>query len=285
MEQGKDRTFAGRLRIGAYNIAHGRGIVENPWRIDPKNALADRLDNIAFSLQTEKLDFVVLNEIDVNSCRTHSINQVRHIAEKARFPFRVEQCNIDFSLGPVKHRYGNAVLSRHPISQANQISFPGHSLWETVFLGKKSGLLCTITLPDERQIRLMAVHLEHRLESNRLAAARKIEEIRKSSPAPLILAGDFNSTRLEYPHAHPDPSGQTAISWLMESGAYKTLPLGPLKDDDLTFLSSRPIAVIDWILVPEDWIIVGKRVIASTLSDHGLVVMEVEMPGQYPGKR
>jgi endonuclease/exonuclease/phosphatase family metal-dependent hydrolase len=280
MEQGKDRTFAGRLRIGAYNIAHGRGIVGSPWRIDTKDALIDRLDNIALLLEAEKLDLVVLNEIDVNSCRTYSINQVRHIAEKARFPFWVEQCSIDLALGPLKHRYGNAVLSRHPISQVNQISFPGHSRWETVLLGKKSGLLCTITLPDEKQVRLMAVHLEHRLESNRLGAARKIEEIRKSSPAPLILAGDFNSTRLEYPHARPDPSGQTAISWLLESGAYKTLPSGPLKDEDLTFLSSRPIAVIDWILVPADWIIVGKRTIASALSDHRPVVMEVEMPGQ-----
>jgi endonuclease/exonuclease/phosphatase family metal-dependent hydrolase len=194
--------------------------------------------------------------------------------------------NIDLSLGPITHRYGNAVFSRYPISQVNQISFPGHSLWESVLLGKKSGLLCTIMLPDARQVRLMAVHLEHRQESNRLAAARKIEEIRKSSPAPLILAGDFNSTRLEYPHARPDPSGQTAISWLLESGgAYKTLPSGPLKDEDLTFSSSRPMAIIDWILVPADWIIVGKRVIASALSDHRPVVMEVEMPHLDPGSR
>jgi endonuclease/exonuclease/phosphatase family metal-dependent hydrolase len=278
MEQGKDRTFGGRLRIGAYNIAHGRGTVESVWRVDRKSVLIDRLDNIALLLEAEKLDLVVLNEIDVDSCRTYSINQVRHIAEKALFPFWVEQCNIDLALGPVKHRYGNAVLSRHPISRVNQISFPGHSLWETVLLGKKSGLLCTITLPNAQQVRLMAVHLEHRQESSRLAAARKIQEIRNSSRSPLILAGDFNSTRLEYPHARPDQNGQTAISWLLESGAYRTLPSGPLKADDLTFSSSHPMAIIDWILVPADWIIVEKQVIASTLSDHRPVVMEVEMP-------
>jgi endonuclease/exonuclease/phosphatase family metal-dependent hydrolase len=276
-------NLSGCLRIGAYNIAHGRGNVASPWRIDTKNALVDRLDRIVSLLQAENLDFLVLNEIDINSCRTHSINQVRHVADKAQFPFCVELCNIDLSLGLVKHRYGNSVLSRHPISQVSQISFPGHSLWETLLLGKKSGLLCTITLPDKQQVRLMAVHLEHRLESNRLAAARKIEEIRKSSPVPLVLAGDFNSTRLDYPHATPDPSGQTAISWLLESRAYKTLPSGPLSDADLTYSSSHPMAVIDWILVPADWIIVGKRVIASSLSDHRPVVMEVVMPDRHPG--
>jgi endonuclease/exonuclease/phosphatase family metal-dependent hydrolase len=277
------RSFSGRLRIGAYNIAHGRGIVKGPWRMDTKKGLTDRLDHIALLLQAEKLDFVVLNEIDVSSCRTHCFNQVRHIAEKAQFPYCVEQCNIDFSLGPLKHRYGNAVLSRHPISQVKRISFPGHSFWESVLLGKKSGLLCTITLPDEQQVSLMAVHLEHRLESNRLAAVRRIEESRKSSQAPLILAGDFNSTRLEYPHAQPDPSGQTAISWLLARGGYKTLPSGQLRDDDLTFSSSRPVAVIDWILVPEDWRIVERWVIASTLSDHRPVLMEVAMPSRESG--
>jgi endonuclease/exonuclease/phosphatase family metal-dependent hydrolase len=271
-------VFSGRLRIGSYNIAHGRGDARSSWQVAKKADLLERLDEIAEVLKNERLDLAVLNEVDVNSFRTSGIDQVHHIARQAQFLFRAAQCHIDFSLGPVKHQYGNAVLSRHPISRTQQVSFPGHSSWETALLGKKAGLLCTMTLPDDREIRIMAVHLEHRLESNRLKAAHRIEAARIIAPSPLILAGDFNSTRLEYPMAVPTDGGQTALSWLLETGAYRTLPSGQPQEDDLTFPASHPITVIDWVLVPREWEIVSKRVIATTLSDHRPVVLEAQVP-------
>jgi endonuclease/exonuclease/phosphatase family metal-dependent hydrolase len=274
-----EHGFAGRLRIGTYNIAHGLGEANNVWQVAKKAELLDRLDDIARLLKGERLDLAVLNEVDVNSFRTRGINQVRYIARKAGLPFCVGQCHIDVSLGLVKHRYGNAVLSRHPISQTKRVSFPGHSLWETVLLGKKAGLLCTITLPDAREIRIMAVHLEHRLESKRLEAANRIEEVRRAFPTPLILAGDFNSTWIDSPPAMPNKDCQTAISWLLGSGAYRTLPSGQLLEEDMTCPAPHPTTVIDWILVPAAWNILSKRVIATTLSDHRPVIMEVEAPG------
>jgi endonuclease/exonuclease/phosphatase family metal-dependent hydrolase len=276
--------FSGRLRIGSYNIAHGRGDAGSSWQVAKKAELLKRLDEIALVLKDERLDVAVLNEVDVNSFRTRGIDQVHHIARQARLPFRASQCHIDLSLGLVKHQYGNAVLSRHPISRTRQVSFPGHSFWETALLGKKAGLLCTMTLPDTREIRIMAVHLEHRLESNRIKAARRIEEARIASPAPLILAGDFNSTRLDYPMAVPTDGGQTALSWLLDTGAYRTLPSGQPQEDDMTFPASHPSTVIDWILVPRDWEIVSKRVIATTLSDHRPVVLEVQVPARSPAR-
>jgi endonuclease/exonuclease/phosphatase family metal-dependent hydrolase len=268
--------MAGRLRIGTYNIAHGCGTGRRVWQVENKNTLLERLENMALILKRERLDVAVLNESDIDSFRTHGMSQARQIAERAEFPYWIEQRNIDVSLGLIRHRYGNAVLSRHPISSAQQVAFPGHACWETLLMGKKNGLLCTIGLPGGRDVRILAVHLEHRLESKRLAAARLMEEVRGTSATPLVLAGDFNSTRPEYPQAQC-AGGQTAISWLLDSGAYRTLPSGPPQPEDYTFSSLSPDRVIDWILVPAAWTIMEKKVLASTLSDHRPVVMEVEM--------
>jgi Metal-dependent hydrolase len=275
---------SGRFRIGIYNIAHGLGGARAHWRLARKAALLKRLDEIALVLDGERLDFVVLNEVDVNSFRTRGIDQVAHIARRAGFPFLAAQCHIDLSLGPIRHRYGNAVLSRHPISRMQQVAFPGHSFWESALLGKKEGMLCTMTLPDGWKIRMMAVHLDHRLEFNRLKAAHRIEEARRTSPAPLIVAGDFNSTQPDHSTAASTGNGHTALSWLLATGAYQTLPSGPPQEDDMTFPAAHPNTAIDWILVPREWEIVSKHVVGTTLSDHRPVIMEVEAPRPQGGR-
>jgi endonuclease/exonuclease/phosphatase family metal-dependent hydrolase len=270
-----------RLRIGTYNIAHARGIGGNSrWRVDKRESLLECLDGIARTLNNERLDLLVLNEVDGNSFRTRGMNQVQYLAGRLQLPFHAHHCFINVSLGPLKLRYGNAVFSRYPISQVTHVPFPGHSLWESALLGKKAGLLCRVSLPSGREIRLMAVHLEHRLESNRLAAARRIEEVRKASPLPLLLAGDFNSTMMGFPHAASDPGGQTAVSWLLSTGAYRTRPFAPPQEGDMTFMATRPLSVIDWILVPAHWTILEKRVLSCTLSDHYPVIMEAEFADQ-----
>ena len=108
-----------------------------------------------------------------------------------------------------------------------------------------------------------------------------IEEVRKESSLPLIAAGDFNSAPVNFPFATPDTSGETAVSWLLARGAYQTLPIGEPTQDDLTYYSLRPSAVIDWILVPEGWRINSKTTVNRPLSDHKAVVMEVEVDGRH----
>jgi endonuclease/exonuclease/phosphatase family metal-dependent hydrolase len=160
------------------------------------------------------------------------------------------------------------------------IRLPGHSLGESVCWGKKEGLLCSVQTSPENFLNILAVHLDHRLETTRLQSVRVIHHHRRTYPGPLILAGDFNSSPAHHPLATPDPSGQTALSWLLAQGGYQTRPQpeelpGPL---DLTFSTLNPQRVIDWILVPGDWHINSHRVVNAGLSDHRLVLMEVEIP-------
>jgi len=269
---------AGRLRIGCYNIAHGRGLATSNWRMGSTESVLERLRQIAALLREQELDIVILNEVDFDSVWSGHVNQAEHIVREAGFPFRAEQRNIDAAVPFVSIRFGNVVLSRWPIRDARRIDYPSYKTWETILAGRKDGLLCTVAISDAFQVRVLAVHLEHRSETTRVRSARIIDDIRVASPLPLIAAGDFNSTCLGSPWAFTDREGRTAISSLLETGGYRTLPAKAPRPEDLTFPSVKPRSVIDWILVPPSWTIRSKTVIDSTLSDHKLVVMEVELP-------
>jgi endonuclease/exonuclease/phosphatase family metal-dependent hydrolase len=218
-----------------------------------------------------------LNEVDFDSFRSGRFNQAEFIAVEAGFPFWAEQRNIDMSLPFAKIRYGNAVLSRYPVTAADRVPYKGHNLLENILMGKKEGLVCTVELPDARSIRVLAVHLDHRREATRMRSAKAIEETRLASPLPLIAAGDFNSAPVGFPHAAPDENGDTAVSWLLSQGAFKTSAGNPPEKDHLTFSSRQPFTAIDWILVPSDWEIVSKAVVNRPLSDHIAVIVEVRI--------
>ena len=277
-EPGSASTFTGRLRIGCYNIAHGRGLATSNWRMGSTESVLARLRQIAALLRRQGLDIVVLNEVDFDSVWSGHENQAAVIAREAGFRYRAEQRNIDMSIPFASLRFGNAVLSRYPISDAQRIDYPSCKTWETVLAGRKDGLLCTIAISDALQLRVLAVHLDHRPEWVRVESAQNIDDLRKASPLPLVAAGDFNSTRIGFPRATLDGEGRTAISWLLETGSYQTLPLEQPRPEDLTFPSVSAQSVIDWILVPPSWTIRSRTVIGTDLSDHKLVVMEVSVP-------
>ena len=289
--QGPGPPFSGRLTIGAYNICHGLGAEPFSWKKPgrpPRQELANRLARLADLLVETGPDLLVLNEVDFASCRTYHINQAAHLAAHAGFPFWVEQTNVDAALFGWRHRYGNALLSRYPLAAPQLVRLPGHSWWEPVCWGKKEGLLCAVYPSPELPLKILAIHLDHRLEATRLQSVRVFDQLRRTSPGSYILAGDFNSAPAHYPLATPDSSGQTALSWLIAQGGYQTRPQpeerpGP---GDMTFSTLSPRQVIDWILVPEHWRIQSHRVVEAGLSDHRLVLMEVEVPlaAGFPGE-
>ena len=228
------------LRIAAYNIAHGRGTGNDNWNGGDKAEREQRLRDIARFLRDANLDVVVLNEVDFDSSWSHRVNQAEFLAREAGFPFHVEQRNIDAAIPLVSWRFGNAILSRYPISSTRLIDFPAYSRWETVVAGKKKGVVCTIDLLEGRQVRVLAVHLSHRSETVRVASARIIDRERQRAGPPLIAAGDFNSTLLTFPQSEVDQTGQSALSLLLEPQSFATSVLPQPTEQDLTFSSLSP---------------------------------------------
>jgi len=268
-----DAQAPSELRIATYNIAHGRGLDAGNWRGGGTDARVARLRDIARVLKEARADIVVLNEVDFRAAWSGNVNQAELIAREAGFPYRVEQRNFEIALPFFTLSWGNALLSRFPVADARVVDYPGYSPWETIPAGKKRGALCTLKLSAGREVRVLAVHLEHRREDVRVASARVIEAIREESAIPLVCAGDFNSAPVGYPLAGRDSSGQSALSLLLDGGGFQTLPDGAPGADDFTFPSTRPDRVIDWVLLPADWRVVWKQVLPVQHSDHRPVVV------------
>lgn len=276
------------LKIATYNIAHGRGPIDDNWR-EGGGPKRERVLQIAELLRRQNADVVVLNEVDFDATWSGGRNQAAAIARAAGFPHRVEQRNLDFRFLYGSWKFGNAVLSRFPIVEAELVEFPPLSRWESALAGHKRGVVCTLQLPNDRQVRVLAVHIETRSADVRVQCARRIAEIASESGAPLIAAGDFNSTFPGLPHFEQTAGGENAMSVLQSSGRFETPAIARRQEigreradvnaapgpDHFTWSTAEPDRVIDWILIPSGWRFEEYRVLPSDLSDHRPVVAVV----------
>ena len=259
-DSGSPEKWTGTIRIGAYNIAHGRG--GDPggsnWEGGTKEDRAKRLNDIADLINEHQLDVLILNEVDFDCTWSHGVNQAAFVAEKCGFPFRVEQRNLDLGIPFMRVAIGNAILSRFPITEPELVEYPPVNWWEPIVAGKKQGLMGRISLPGDSKIEVFAVHAETRDETVRKDS---VEALLKKSGSNSILAGDFNSVR--------GGDGTTAIDQIFEDGRWIEA-----QTTDATFSTRKPTQRIDWIFVPKTWTELTSKVIVSDLSDHAFVVGE-----------
>ena len=165
-------------------------------------------------------------------------------------------------------RFGNAVLSKHPIEHAEVVNLPGYAAWETALVGQKRAVACDINV-DSAKICVVGAHLSYRSESIRVQSAREILRLASTRTLPTFVLGDLNSTPIGFPNAKTDAQGNNAIAVFDESDAFGRHDAGQLPAaQSLTFPADLPNQIIDWILIPKQWRLDDYRAIDSTLSDH-----------------
>ncbi len=256
-----------------YNIAHGRGAVDGHGD-DGSAPKRRRIEQIAAVIAAEDADVVVLNEVDFASTWSGLQNQAEAIADAGGYAHRVEQRNFDLQFIDGSWKFGNAVLSRFPIVDAELMEFPVLSEWERLFAGAKQGVVCTLQLSPAVQVRVAAVHFETRSEAVRVGSARVLIAAGETGP-PMIAAGDFNSTPGDFPGAERSGVGN-AMDLLADSELFQ-MQRSPPTENEMTFSSTQPRSVIDWILAPARFRLEHYHVLASDLSDHRAVVANVEL--------
>lgn len=267
------------IRLVTWNIAHGRGLHESNFTGETRDERLARLAAIARTLKELSVDIVILNEADFDCSWSHRINQAKVIAAEAGYPWRAEQRNFDASIPFFALRFGNAVLSRWPIRHVERIDHPAARWWEPALAGWKRGLLCTVDVPGLGRLNVVAAHFDQSAmeEDTRIASAESIRQRLKRDSHPAIIGGDFNTAPPGFPRVVAKRLERTALSVFTEDGAFHTLPLAEPAPEDATYPAPDPKRVIDWILVPSGWRIISRRVVVTDLSDHALVVMEVEV--------
>ncbi|WP_231427828.1 MULTISPECIES: endonuclease/exonuclease/phosphatase family protein [Pedobacter] len=169
----------GVIRILTYNIHHA-----NPPS-KAKEGVID-LDAIAKTVEAQKPDLVALQEVDVNTKRSGSINEAVLLASKLKMNFYFFKA-IDHDGGD----YGVAILSKYPLSDPQTYKLPNNKdpKAEPRVLG-----VATATMPDGRKIRFASTHLDaQRLEENRIMQVKEINKLMERETLPFILAGDLNA--------------------------------------------------------------------------------------------
>lgn len=163
-----------RLRVLSYNIHHAEG---TDRKLD--------LERIAGVIRSVSPDLVALQEVDRAVKRSGSIDQPAELARLTEMQVAFGQ-NIELQGGG----YGNAILSRHPISRHQNHPLPNFEH------GEQRGLIeAEITVPGmNAPLLFFATHLDHRSDDReRLASAAAINELIGNRPdQPAILAGDLN---------------------------------------------------------------------------------------------
>ncbi|MBL8820364.1 MAG: endonuclease/exonuclease/phosphatase family protein [Planctomyces sp.] len=262
------------IRVACYNIAHGRGLATSNWDGGTFEERKARLQQIADLLKELDADIVVLNEVDFDSSWSLNINQAQSLATLSGYPYWAEQRNLDFRILAWNWQFGNAILSKHPITHASELDLPGYSTVEACLAGKKKGLSCTIA-HDSGELRIIGVHLCHRSEEIRVQSAQVIAEIASSDAIPTIVAGDFNSTPTGFPNSQTGPLGDNAMDVLDASRVFHRLPEQPPESPaELTYHSAQPEKTIDWILIPKNFRFIKYHAEDSPLSDHRPVIAE-----------
>ncbi len=260
-----------QLSIASYNIAHGRGLAESNLSGGAKAERMDRLDKIAELLRQVDADIVVLNEVDFDSSWSYSINQAEYLAKKAGYPVWVEQRNMDFRIAFWNWAFGNAVLSKYPIQDAQLVQLPGHSIFETIVLGQKQAVACEIAYPHG-SYQVIGAHLSQRSEEVRVASTKLILQRAQNSQIPTIFAGDLNSSPTGFNESLQDSAGQNAIDLLDQSSQfYRWNQINSNNKTHRTFAANDPNVVIDWIFIPRTWQFELFQVNDQQLSDHRLI--------------
>ena len=263
------------IRVACYNIAHGRGVAESNTDGGNQKERLDRLNKIAQKLNSVDADIVVLNEVDFNTSWSYSINQAKYLAQNSGYSYWLEQRNLDFRILTWTWKFGNAVLSKYPISEEEVLNYPGYSSLETILAGKKRGISCLVTL-GKKKVKIIAAHLSHRSEDIRVKSAELITEITSKSDVPTILIGDLNSTPTGFPKSVKDKNGENAIDHLDQSRVFQRFPdQSMISEENFTYNSIKPVSVIDWIFIPKNWKFLKYKVEDSKLSDHRLIYADI----------
>ena len=251
-----------RLRIVTFNIAHGRGL--NPIQgLTSTRKLRANLRKIARLLDHLKPDIVALQEIDERSRWAGNFDHLEYLRDFSGFPHAVFGIN-NRRVGLLNLSYGNALLSRYPIVEYENIVFGSRTI------GEKGFLFANIDVGG-RLLPVVNLHLHYRSRVHRfrqldrlLAYLRdKLHHRRGEALSLPIVCGDFNN-----PRSGSDATA-SLLSHLYDFGDYVLHP-----QQGRTYPSPLPTRLLDFIFLPHGCRDAQSEIVRSMISDHRPVVVD-----------
>lgn len=260
-----------RIRLLTYNIAHARGLGLHQT-LRARSRIRTQLLNIARLIQRLEADVVALQEIDENSRWNGSFDHLAFLRDQSGLPHAVHGVNTRRQSDFFHLNYGNAVLSRFPISHHENMPF-GRSE-----VGEKGVLFAELDTPVGR-LPVLNVHMHHRSRASRLRQAEHLMEFigrkrgargREWRTGP-ILCGDLNN-----PSHAPDATAML-LGYFEQFDNYQLLPKAAPGRAHRTFPSFWPQRALDYVYLPGNCSHVEVTVVRSYLSDHRPVLVEFQL--------
>lgn len=205
---------ADSLTILCYNIHYGQGT----------DGVYD-LERLARVIKQHDPDLVALQEVDVRVERSGRTHQARTLGELTGMSVRY---------GPTQHYqgglYGNAILSKLPILDVLIEPLPYTESTPELTTYPRGAIAVTVRTAGGQRLRLVSTHFQHNLADDRVAQAKRINELFAEDEMVTILAGDMNAV------PGSEPIKILREKWVQAGG-----------DDVPTAPSGEPRVKIDYI--------------------------------------
>ncbi len=229
---------ADSFRVATYNIHYG---YDTFWHLS--------LEAQAQTIEASGADVVMLQEVDTGRPTSYMIDDALWLAR------RLDMKGV--YLPTLEHLTGIALLSRHPILDADTLLLPSEL--------EQTGIIWAELDVSGQPVNAFAIWmgLEPEERARQLDAALPFIN---AHPGPAAFGGDFNST--------PDSPVYTRIQDAGFVDPFVSLGFAPPP----TSPAINPAKRIDFVWL-RDLPPLDARVLASTSSDHRLVVAEAGLPG------
>jgi len=194
------------LTAMSFNIGYGRGPAgdySGPWT---REHIVRHLDGIATQITESGADLVAMQEVDLESARSHDIDQGRYLLDRLGWAglscsVTWENNYVPFPYWPPSRHYGRmksgqCVLSRWPIASATRYRMDkpeNNPFWRNWFYLDRA--IDHVVIPiGGRQLHVFNVHLEAFDAPARLVQADRLVALVEAEGSPLTLVlGDFNA--------------------------------------------------------------------------------------------
>ncbi|RLD23947.1 MAG: hypothetical protein DRI71_03995 [Bacteroidetes bacterium] len=233
------------VKVLSFNILHGATTNHD-----------FNLDLIAQVIIDANPDFVALQEVDYKTNRAKKYDLVTELGWRSKMtPLFGRAMPYDGG------EYGEGILSKYSFLMTRNVALPFSPGNEP-----RAALEITTVLSSGDTISFIGTHLDHlKDETDKVAQARKINQVFSQNKYPTILAGDLN-----------DVPGSTTINNLEEywTSAYNK------ENPQPTFPSSSPVRKIDYVMFyPNDnWRVLSTEVIQDSIaSDHCAYLVTLEL--------
>lgn len=166
------------LKLLSYNIHSGHDF-------EGKENLAD----IGDFIKEVNADIVGMNEVDMKNERCGGIDQVEFLRERAGYPYCAFSPSMEYRGG----YYGNGLLSKYPILEAEPVAIPKAEDADKHH-EPRSILRCVIDAPCGK-ITVMVTHYGVYAPSERVEGVKKtLELVEAAGEMPIFFMGDLNAT-------------------------------------------------------------------------------------------